>query len=368
MAKANIGSLVVSILAATGPFENGMRKGRKQLTDFEKRVEKTNKVIGRLKTGFVALSAAVTTGALAMGFKEVAGSLDELKKKSDVLGISANELRALRFAGEQTGVSMDQMDNALEKMVRRISEATQGTGTAVKALAALNLEAESMNRLAPEKQFTTIARALGNISNQGDKVRIAYELFGRDSEIVNTLAAGGAGIEALTRQFKELGGVFSQSELENVEKFNDSMNAISKAFEGLKGRLVIDMAPGLTEVVDGLVEYMSGARELARQAELRRQEREGKKSFAQRASEGIASHPLFSSQLNPLVAARRLRESIDMRDYDPTSLPEELSRPQSPTIVMPPQDMEMQKKQLEALKSIQENTANSGVEIVEGGL
>lgn len=218
-----------------------------------------------LKRAFVALSAAMAAGKLAGEFTETAKAIDDLAKTSDRLGIATDNLAALRFAGEQTGVEVQTLDMALQRMVRRVAEAANGTGEAKDALAELGLNAAKLSRMSPDQAFKAIADAMSGIPSQADKVRLSFKLF--DSEgvkLVNTLALGATGIHRLEEQAKSLGIAISREEAAKIEAFNDALNSLSNLIGGLKTEIVISIADDAKGFVESMQELILAGKELFR--------------------------------------------------------------------------------------------------------
>lgn len=194
-------------------------------------------------------------GGLAANIKRTADQLDRLAKTATKLGTTTEELSKLRFAAEQTGVSATTLDAALQRMVRRVGEAAQGTGEAANALKELGVDAQKLALLAPEEQFKLIADAMGDIPNQTDKVRLAFKLFDSGGvALVNTLAAGSEGLNAFGRELESLGGVIDSEAAASAEKFNDDLNKMQIQFDSLSVSIGSKLIPNWTawlELVNG---------------------------------------------------------------------------------------------------------------------
>jgi|SRR5690554_687335 len=271
---ANIGNLVVKLQAQTAAFKKGMADARQSVTRF---ADAAKRQADRVKSVFGALGGAVkaATGALAAYGLSLAGisvaitrsatAIDQLAKHADKLGIAVNELQFLRFAADQTGVSMQSLDTGLQRMTRRVAEAAQGTGAAKNALEELGLSASKLNAMSPDQQFQAIARAMGNISNQGDKVRLAMQIFDTEGVgLVNTMAAN---LEDLRSEFDELGLSLTRSQAAAVESFNDSRSKLAQIFDGIRNHVTASVAPALQLMIDKVVEWikqMGGASEAAK--------------------------------------------------------------------------------------------------------
>jgi hypothetical protein len=207
---------------------------------------------GLKKAAFSAKSAvAAVAGALGMGLliRNSFKTIDALVKTSDKLGLTTEALISLRHAAEQTGVGANTLDMALQRMTRRIAEAAQGSGEAKDALKELGLDAQALAAMSPDQAFTAITAAMGGVTSQSDKVRLAFKLF--DSEgvnLVNTMALGESGLSAMAREAQELGLIISNVDARKIEAAGDAFSNVGKATEGIANQVSIGLAP----VIEGL--------------------------------------------------------------------------------------------------------------------
>jgi len=98
-----------------------------------------------------------------------------------------------------------------------------------------------------------------SVTNQGEKVRIAFSLF--DSEgvgLVNTLANGSAGLKDFQRQAESLGLAHTREELARIEEANDAWNTSMQAMIGGLQNLAIAIAPAVTKVAEFTTNVIKG--------------------------------------------------------------------------------------------------------------
>lgn len=262
-----VANLSVSLTARTTGFARGLKRAQANLRSF---------------AGAAAVTArriATTTGVMAAGFAGLASvgigktitAIDSLQKVSKKLGIPVLQLQALRKAADQSGVPIQTLDMGLQRMVRRVSEAAKGTGEAKDAIAELGLDASKLSRMSPGEQFATIADAMGNIGDQGDKVRLAFKLF--DSEgvaLINTLETlrdlGGdqgintasqfsepnpraiAGLNKLIAEVRRAEQDFTATEGKGVERAVDAFTKLKDAIAGVFIQVTTKLAPSLESI------------------------------------------------------------------------------------------------------------------------
>lgn len=220
------------------------------------------------KWGAVAGGAAAAGAALLV--KQQLDLIDNTAKTSDKLGIATEKLTAMRVQAELTGVGANTLDMGLQRMVRRLAEAAEGTGEAKGALAELNLDAKALANLSPDKQFGAIADAMENVDKQSDKVRLAFKLF--DSEgvaLVNTLKGGSAAALEAEKFTEQWGLAVSRIDASKIEQANDAMSMLTQASGGFWTQLTVNVSPALAGMANEMLSVGEGfgtAEELADKA------------------------------------------------------------------------------------------------------
>tara|TARA_B100000686_G_C16736521_1_gene943942 strand:+ start:94 stop:1437 length:1344 start_codon:yes stop_codon:yes gene_type:complete len=243
---ANLGSLVATITANTKPFQQGMRRAKGSLGGFQEQTSKFNMRGMIAKLGLAAAAFAGMRAAVAQ-VKQQLTDLDNLGKTADKLGLGVQQLGQLRFAAEKSGVATATLDMAMQRMVRRVSEAAMGTGEAVKAIAELGISARDLAGQSPDEQMRTLADALKSVESPADRVRIAMKLF--DSEgvaLVNMLKDGSAALDEQGAAFDRLHGKLSRRDVTAIEAANDAWADLKIAIKGTLAQFTVAIAPVLT--------------------------------------------------------------------------------------------------------------------------
>lgn len=261
MASSLIGSLLLDLRANHAQFGKDMRRANNH-------VGSTRKAVNRLGADLInvrGLIAGLTAGGFIAITARSLEAQDAVGKLAERLGASVEELSGLQFVAEQTGVKVETLNMGLQRMVRRISEAAQGSGEAVGALDEIGLSADRMNQMRPGDQFRAIADAISQIENPADRVRIAMRLF--DSEgvaLVQTLQKGSGEIVRMQEEARKLGRVITKDQARAAADANDAMNRLRSAGSGLANVMAIELAPAITAFADALSENLSSSAEKSR--------------------------------------------------------------------------------------------------------
>lgn len=260
---AVIGTLVARLNMDSRGFTRGSNKAQGSMG----KLKKASKAVTIALTG-VGIAAATTA---SVGFASLIRSsfttIDSLAKVSDKLGLTTESLAGLRSSAELTGVSQQTMDTALQRMVRRLSEAKQGAGVAVKALDELGISIEYISQLTPDKQFNVISESMSKVESQSDKVRLAFALFDTEGVgLINTLNLGSDALEANQKRLEELGVAVSRIDAAKIEELNDAYFKLTESITGLANKTAIAFGPQTTKLIDSVANNIGSVNEVFRTA------------------------------------------------------------------------------------------------------
>lgn len=196
-----------------------------------------------------SFASVFVIGGIAASIRATVNYADSLGKLSTRLGISTEALSQLNHAANLSGLSFTTLELGLQRMIRRVAEAANGTGEAVKALDELGISASKLKTLSPDKQLEVLADALNGVEGSADRVRLAMKLF--DSEGVKFLQLmekGGAGIREMREEADRLGLTIDKSLSAQAAKANDEFTRFTGQMSALGNVLAIEVLPVVTEV------------------------------------------------------------------------------------------------------------------------
>ena len=228
-------------------------KTKKGLSSVTKNIAKVAGSVVSLRSALILVGGAAGFGFMV---KSSLNATDALKKTADKIGTTTAALGGLRYAAQITGVATNTMDMALQRFTRRTAEAAKGTGEAKGAIKELGINAKDLNRMPLDERMLVLADAFGNVTNESDKLRLAFKLF--DSEgaaLVNTLALGRDGLKELLGEAKLLGLTMSDNAAAGVEKANDEITKLLSLGKGLKDQFSAALAPAITEVTKKITAF-----------------------------------------------------------------------------------------------------------------
>lgn len=246
----DLAKLVVKLEAQTSQYQRELEKANKKLDGFAKRQVSS---LNLVKKGFGVLAAAAAGANFSSFIKSTVDAANHLGDMSVRLGISTEALSELGYAAELSGISTQTLEMGLQRMTRRVAEAANGTGEAVKALHELNVSARDLSALAPDQQFEVLADALMRVEDQGQRVALAMKLF--DSEgvkLIQMMSEGSAGLREMRAEAESLGLTVSNETAQGATEFNASIIQLNRGIDALANTLLSKALPYMIEFVNVL--------------------------------------------------------------------------------------------------------------------
>jgi len=262
---ATIAALNAVFGMKTSGFEKGAQRISKKTKQMAADMNKSKKFLDGLDFAIPSMKKALV-GITALGAGMVAyaiktaNAMDVTAKFASRIGADVEELQKLHLVNKKAGNSTETFNMAMQRMVRRVSEASAGYGEAKKAIKELGLEAKDLAGLSPDKMFKKLAGAMDGVSGQGDKVRLAMKLF--DSEgvsLVNTMKNLNGELDKIEGSDALMKGILSADQIKNFEKLNNSMAESGVIVQGLmadNSQLIIDGIGGVLSLVKSGVEEL----------------------------------------------------------------------------------------------------------------
>lgn len=221
-------------------------------------VDKTRQAFASVRNGLGRIGrsvANVRTALIGLGatvaLKQFATQIDNLAKASGRLGLTVNQIQSLQFAASQTGASAAELEKGLTRFSRNISEASTGIGTGVRAFEALGITLTDVDgNLKPTNELLNeVSDRLSFIKDPADKVRIAFDLFGRSGvNLVNTLQAGSGELNKLRDEFNSVTLQLTSQDAKAVEEANDLFDKLGRTFVSFGQKITTFILPPLARL------------------------------------------------------------------------------------------------------------------------
>lgn len=229
----------------------------KTLTGFK---NVASKVAGGLK--LMAKGSAVLTTAISALTIKTAASIDQQVKFASRVGRSIVAMSRYSHAADLAGLTNQNFSLSVQRMTRRVSEAAKGMGEAKGALNELNIDAKTFQGLTLDKQLETLSERMDGLSNESDKLRLAFKLFDTEgTAMVQLLGQGSEAMKAAAADADFLGLTISESLARKSEELTDSFTRFKGSMKGVANGLTGLLAPALTETFNNMANFIARWRE-----------------------------------------------------------------------------------------------------------
>ena len=226
-------------------------------------VLKANFISDAIVGGIRAIGAAIASAAqefaqLATGAMD---SADQLVALSAETGLTTEQLQVMQYVGDDLGVSLDTQTGALNKLVKNMSGAKDGTGTAAEAFKQLGISVTDANGNLRDSNevYKEALDALGGVGNETERDAIAMAIFGKSARELNPLIEAGAdGLAQLEQQAIDTGAVMSEETIAALDSLGDSIDHMKQSVQTAVGTFTAQFAPALSEVSEALTGLING--------------------------------------------------------------------------------------------------------------
>lgn len=229
---------------------------------YTKSLDTAKKAAGTVAKVGVAAFAAVGTAAVGAGVKlvketaNVASYGDNIDKMSQKMGISAKAYQEWDAVMQHSGTSIDALKPSMKMMA---NQAQQGAEEFQK----LGISQEEVKNLSQEDLFGRVIEGLQNMEEGTERTAIASKLLGRGAtELGALLNTSAEDTQKMKDRVNELGGVMSDEAVKAAANYQDQLQDMNTAIDGLKRNLLTGMMPAITTVMSGITNLASGKTDL----------------------------------------------------------------------------------------------------------
>lgn len=243
------GRAFVEIGADNSQFVAAINAARNTLSGLGASLQRIGSTIAT--AGLAGLGAL---GGAAAIFSKVG---DELAKMSIRTGVSVESLSKMKYAADLSGTSLAAFETSIKIMSRTVSEAAQGSASAVDSLETLGLTVQDLAALSQEERFLLIADRISKIQDPALRATSALELFGRSgTQLLPLLNDGATGIRAMMTEADEFGVTMSTKTAKSAEEINDAFGRVTATATNFVVTIGSVLAPVLTTAANTVAKFI----------------------------------------------------------------------------------------------------------------
>ena len=241
-----LGQLVIDLQLSMANFVSGIAKVNSHLGNMQRSI---NMIKG---SAFVYLSkqALDATNAIMNFGRSVASSANDIQRQADVVGMSTSEFQQWNYVAKMADIETQSLMMGFRMLAKNISDAGEGTGQAAVIFSKLGISTKNADgSLKSINQITKeLAITFPKLGGDTEQLAAAMDLVGGRSGAAFTqlFKLGGAGIDKLIQQFKDMGFEIDESW---IKRLSESENAFKQlGFAGAKLRA--SLVPVIEEIAD----------------------------------------------------------------------------------------------------------------------
>lgn len=237
----------------------------KQSDEAGGRFEKFGSVLKSVGKVLAVTIAAIGTAAVAAGKKlydmanEVAETGDAIDKTSQKIGISAESYQEWDYVFQRCGTDVNNLQSGMKKLSGVITDAASGSDSAAQKLSAVGLSIDDLNGKSQDEQLSVVISALQKMESGAARTKAANDLLGKSAvDMAAVLNMTAEETEALKQEAQDYGMIMSNEAVAASAAFEDSLTKMQGTIGGLKNRMVGELLPGITMIMDGFSDLVAG--------------------------------------------------------------------------------------------------------------
>lgn len=212
--------------------------------------DKWNKGFASAQSVVNKLAAGVTAFA-AIGVQRLTTVGDKLDKMSMRTGVAVRTLSQMKFAAEQSGGSVEELEKGYFGLSRSIFDAERGSKEAVEGFGRLGLSMDDLRGKSPHEQLLMVADGMQSVTDLSTRGAIAQKLFGRSGrQLLPLFASGSAGIRTLSNEADKLNITMTAAQATLGARMTDALNRSKRATEALSMKVGAVFIPILETAAD----------------------------------------------------------------------------------------------------------------------
>ena len=237
-----------------------------KLSDQSKAAFETfKKGLSDLRDGMQTVAAAATaTGtAIAYTIKSVSDGAVELTNLSKTTGIATKTLQEYKYAAESVGVSSETVTSDLQMLIETMSSPIPGEFNEALFMMGIGIRDASGQMKSADALLGDIADKLNGMNEQ--KALQWANRLGLSNDTLVLIKQGRLSLEQLRKEANALGAVIPEETLKRGAEFKKSLNALEFAFKGIGRTVALSVAPGLTNVVSSMKDWIIANSQIIKQ-------------------------------------------------------------------------------------------------------
>lgn len=168
-------------------------------------------------------------------------NMAQIGKTASFIGISTDALQELRYAADQSGVSIDGLEDALKEIQIRAVDALSGSGEAFDAFKKVDVKPKDAFGAMrdPLDLLSEVADKLKQLPTHAERLWVVDSMFGDEgSKMLTMLQNGSENLNRMRKEARLFGAVLGDESIAKAHQFNNALNRMRVASQGASNAFV----------------------------------------------------------------------------------------------------------------------------------
>ena len=254
------GAIVGGIATAIGGLSTAFVSGLTEVSSYGDEIDKMSQKLGISAEAYqewdaVMQHSGASIDGLKMGIKRINEDLSTAPSKIEDY---YEELYSLKDAFDTGSISQEEYSNSSSKLSDSLYDSLGGIGELAKTA---GLSIDTIEQMAQNSDFAleTVISTLQGMPEGAQRAALATDVLGRSAmELGALFNTSAADTQAMRDRVHELGGVLSDDAVKAAAGFQDQLQDMQTASQGLLRSMMSEFLPGITTVMSGLTDIFSG--------------------------------------------------------------------------------------------------------------
>jgi len=243
-----LATLSVDFVARLAEFRRGLDEAGRLADARSRQIASSFAQLKTLGAGIAtAFTAAFAAGGAVVAFAQrINAPLLAMKDLSEATGATIENVSALENVARTAGTSLDVAGGALIRLNQQLSQAS-GNDRTSESLRRIGLDAQELKRLDPAVALRSVAQALAQYADDGEKARLVQELFGK------SVKEAGPFLRELADQ-QQFAATVTREQVLEADKLNKEIAALKRNAEDAARAVASVLVPALNRIAEAVRE------------------------------------------------------------------------------------------------------------------
>lgn len=238
-----LGRALDSLGRSTTGIRNSVAAANVQALRFQKTLDRTSRRAQIFRSRMLSLRGVVGTvfgaGVVGAAIRQAALFGTQLENQASLIGLSVEALQEYRGAAGEVGIQQRAVDVALQRLTRRLGEASMGSGVLAKNLEQYDIAVRDSfgNTRSLEAVLGDMADVFRSIESESERARFAFSAFDTEGvRFAEVLRSGSEGLEEARERVRQIGVLTTEQarQLDALRNaFDDFGRSVSTSFQGV---------------------------------------------------------------------------------------------------------------------------------------